>query len=74
MASDQTAPPWAAAWVDPTFVADPAIDHLNERVQLLAIELHVHEHRHHHDGSRPYTCAWCARRATTAIRFLDAIA
>jgi hypothetical protein len=72
MAFDQSAP-WAAAWVDPAFVADPEIDHLNERVQVLAIELHSHEGRPFHEGDRPFTCRWCARRATVAVRFLDAL-
>lgn len=59
---------WAVSWVDPAFVADPMIDHQDQRVQQLAAVLHEHERRGAHDPEPPGTCVACARRATLAVR------
>lgn len=59
---------WAVSWVDPAFVADPMIDHQDQRVQQLATVLHEHERRGCHDPEPVGTCVACARRATLAVR------
>lgn len=62
---------WAVSWVDPAFVADPRIDHRDQRVQQLAAVLHEHERRGAHDPEPAVTCVACARRATLAVRTLS---
>lgn len=57
-------------WASKRITEHPDIDHENPTVRELAELLHRSESSHMHDNPQDVTCAYCALRATKAMRFV----